>query len=185
MAAPDQDGHVHDGCQSVTACAENLNYIVNDTIWNRSTRLPVYGPNAPKDWAYMQAMTFTAPTSEYRIMGNQLVFIPAPAAGDTCSFEYVTRNWIQSSSQTTFKDTFTADDDTVLLDWQLILLGLMWRWASAKGFDYDQKFQVYERRVADSIARDGTKPTLSLDGSSFSNRGIQPLIIAASGNWTL
>jgi hypothetical protein len=167
----------------ILATAENMAYVVNDTIWNRTTRLPVYGPNAPGDWAYKQAMTFSGPVSEYRIYGNQLLFYPAPNAGDTCAFEYVTRNWLRDSTQSTYRDSCVLDSDAPLLDWQLLLLGLVWRWKAAKGFDYDQAFQNYQMRVSDAIARDGTKPTLSLNSSSDMNAGIQPLVIASSGNW--
>jgi hypothetical protein len=167
----------------ILSSSENMSYVVNDTIWNRTTRLPVYGPNSPGDWAYKQSMTFSTPVSQYRILGNQLVFYPAPSVGDTCAFEYVTRNWLRDSTQTTYRDYCNADSDTPLIDWQLLLLGLIWRWKAAKGFDYDQAFQNYQMRVSDAISRDGTKPTLSLTGLSDADAGIQPLVIASSGNW--
>lgn len=167
----------------ILPCAANLAYIVNDTIWNRSTRLPVYGPLSPRDWAYSRSMNYTAPTSEYRILGNQLIFNPAPGAGDSAAFEYVTRNWLQSTDQSVERDTIAADDDAPVLDWQLLMLGLMWRWRAAKGLDYSQSFETYERRVQDSIARDGTKPVLNLNGDISERYGIQPLVFASSGNW--
>lgn len=167
----------------ILPCAANLAYIVNDTIWNRSTRLPICGPLNSKSWSYARAMTYTAPTSEYRILGNQLVLNPPPAAGDTAAFEYVTRNWLQSADGTIQRDSIVADDDSPVLDWQLIMLGLMWRWRAAKGLNYSESFMTYERRVADATARDGTKPVLSLNGNSAERRGIQPLVVAPSGNW--
>lgn len=167
----------------ILPCSSNIAYIVNNTIWNRSTRLPVYGPLSSRDWSYSRAMNYTAPTSEYRILGNQLIFNPAPGAGDTCAFEYVTRNWLTNADQSAYRDTIGADDDAPILDWQLILLGLEWRWLKAKGLNYAEEFATYERRVADSIARDGTKPTLSLNGDTDIRQGIRPLVVAASGNW--
>lgn len=167
----------------ILPCAANLAYIVNDTIWNRTTRLPIYGPLSSRDWAYARAMNYTAPTSEYRILGNQLILNPPPAAGDSAAFEYITRNWLQSSDASVNRDTIAADDDAPVLDWQLLMLGLMWRWRAAKGLDYSQSFETYERRVQDAIARDGTKPVLSLNGDTSERFGIRPLVIAASGNW--
>lgn len=167
----------------ILPCAANLSYIVNDTIWNRSTRLPVYGPLAPRDWAYARAMTYTAPTSEYRILGNQLIFNPAPAAGNTAAFEFVTRNWLQSADASAQRDSIAADDDAPVLDWQLLSLGLEWRWKKAKGLEYAEDFNTYELRVQDAIARDGTKPVLNLNGNINERFGIQPLVFAASGNW--
>lgn len=167
----------------ILPCAANLSYIVNDTIWNRTTRLPVYGPLSARDWAYARSMNYTAPTSEYRILGNQLIFNPPPAAGDSAAFEYVTKNWLQSNDGSVSRESIVADDDAPVLDWQLLMLGLMWRWRAAKGLDYAQSFETYERRVGDAIARDGTKPVLSLNGDLSERQGIQPLVFAASGNW--
>lgn len=169
----------------ILPCASNLAYIVNDTIWNRSTRLPIYGPLSPRDWAYSRAMNFTAPTSEYRILGNQLILNPAPSANQNCAFEYVTRNWLVSEDGNTFRDTIAGDGDAPILDWQLILLGLEWRWLKAKGLNYAEEFNIYERRVADAMSRDGTKPVLSLNGDANQRYGIKPLIVAASGNWAI
>lgn len=166
----------------ILPCAANLSYIVNDTIWNRTTRLPIYGPLSPRDWAYARAMNYTAPTSEYRILGNQLVLNPPPAAGDSAAFEYVTRNWLQAADAGVQRESIAADDDAPVLDWQLLMLGLMWRWRAAKGLDYSQSFETYERRVADATARDGTKPILNLNGDA-ERQGIQPLVFASSGNW--
>lgn len=167
----------------ILPCAANMAYIVNHTIWNRDTRLPIYGPLAARDWAYVHAMNFTAPTSEYRIYGNQLIFNPAPAPNQTCAFEYVSRNWLESVDGVTGRDTIVADDDAPLLDWQLIQLGLRWRWKYAKGLAYAEDFNVYERRVNDAIARDGTNPILNLNGNTYERVGIQPLVVAPSGNW--
>lgn len=166
----------------ILPCAANLAYIVNDTIWNRTTRLPVYGPLSPRDWAYARSMNYTAPTSEFRILGNQLIFNPAPAAGDTAAFEFVTRNWLQGADTSVSRDSIVADDDAPILDWQLLSLGLEWRWRKAKGLDYAEDFATYERRVTDAIARDGTKPVLNLNGDT-ARQGIQPLVFAPSGNW--
>lgn len=167
----------------ILPCASNIAYIVNDTIWNRTTRMPVYGPLSQRDWAYSRAMNYTAPTSEFRIIGNQLYFNPPPAAGDTAAFEYITRNWLVAADGTTARDSIVADDDSPVLDWQIVLLGLMWRWKAAKGLDYSEAFATYQRRVAEATAHDGSKPILSLNGDAAERWGIQPLVIVPSGNW--
>lgn len=167
----------------ILPCASNLDYIVHNTIWNQTTRLPVWGPMSPQDWAYMRSMNFHAPTSEYRIIGNQLIFVPPPTAGHTCYFEYKTKNWLKSGDGVTGRDSIIADDDAPLLDPQLLTLGLRWRWKQAKGLDYAEDFNVYERRVTDATSRDGTKPTLNLNGSCRERYGIQPIVFASSGNW--
>lgn len=169
----------------ILPCAANLDRIVNNTIWNQSTRQPVCGPLSSQEWAYLRSIGFTAPTSQYRIIGNQLIFLPAPSAGHTCYFEYVTRNWLQSEDGVTGREVIAADNDAPVLDWQLLSLGLQWRWKAAKGIAYAEDFNTYERRIAEAMARDGTKPVLNLNGCFTDRVGIKPLIVAPSGNWMI
>lgn len=142
--------------------SELLRYIVNDTIWNRTTGDPVIGPRSGPVWQGYKATTFASPFAEYRIIGNTLKFLPAPTAGQTCAFEYVSRYWCTDSTGATPRDAFAADTDLTLVDDELVLSGLLWRWRKAKGFDYADEHMHYERQVADAMARDGTKPVLNL-----------------------
>lgn len=141
-------------------------HIVNDTIWNRTTRIPVFGPRGPHMWQGYKAFTFAGPYSEYRIRGGHLLMLPVPVAGNTCAFEYATRNWL-TGPDASEKSTITDDDDVPLLDTDLMQQGLEWRWRKAKGLDYSQDFEDYESRVMDAVARDGTKPKKNLGGNDF------------------
>lgn len=159
-----------------------MRYIINDTIWNRTQQRPVLGPRAPRDWQALKASNVTGPYSEYRIRGGLLYFMPVPAAGETCAFEYVSRCWVVNAAGTAYAETFALDTDEVLLDNDLFYAGLKWRWLQRKGFEYGEAFASYERMVADAMARDGTKPTLNLGES----RGTAPGgVIVPEGNWTL
>jgi hypothetical protein len=57
--------------------APGWDYIVNDTIWNRSLRRPVYGPRSPQDWQQQKAMQINGPFNSFRIIGGQINFYPA------------------------------------------------------------------------------------------------------------
>lgn len=142
---------------------DGYKYILNDTIWNRDTRRPVFGPLAPRDWQLLQASPVSGPFDEYRIRGGEVLFNPDPTAGQTCAFEYKTENWCESTSGEG-QDSWQADDDVGRLDEKLMTAGLIWRWNAAKGFSYGEHFNKYERRVADAMARDGSKPTLDVAG---------------------
>ena len=151
---------------SIIGASQELRYIVNDTIWNRTTGDPVLGPRSGRTWQAYKAQTFSAPVYEYRIRGNTLLFMPTPTAGQTCAFEYVSRYWCTDLAGTTYRDAFSADTDLCLVDDELVLMGLLWRWRKAKGFDYAEEHLAYERQVADAMARDGGKATLSLGGET-------------------
>jgi len=168
---------------SILQASDNYRHILNETIWNRSKRIPMFGPRAPRVWQGFVALTFAGPFGEYRIRGGHLLILPVPIANDTVAFEYVTRNWVQSFDGSTFSDKIKADTDIPLLDAEIIQAGLRWRWLRAKRLDYAEEFNTYESRVIDALARDGTKARLSLGGDALADSRIPiaiPRLIGAS-----
>ena len=166
---------------TLNSIAPGLKYIINDTIWNRDLKRPVFGPITEQRWQQLKAMTMQGPWNQYRIIGNQIKFLPAPSAGQTCYFEYVSKNWCYDTTGVT-KSSFTLDDDEPYLDEQILQLGLEWRWKSAKGLEYAEKFNTYERRVMDAIGRDGGRDTLNLADMKYD---IYPGITVPSGSWSV
>lgn len=155
--------------QTIIGASNAYRHIVNETIWNRTTMEPVYGPRPPSIWQGMKALTFAGPYAEYRIRGGELLFLPVPAAGDTCAFEYATKNWATDSTGATGKSLVTADEDIFLLDDEILLSGLKWRWKKEKGLEFGEDMRSYESKVTDALARDGTKARLSLSNRSIDN----------------
>lgn len=164
---------------AVAAVTTGFNYIVNDTIWNRTLRRPVYGPNSEQEWQQKKAIQLNGPFNSFRIIQDAINFYPNPAAGQTCAFEYITKNWI-TTSIAGVSSVWTNDADTPKLDDQIIVLGLIWRWKQAKKLDYAEDFAKYERRVMDATTRDAGKPTLNLGGTTYE---IQPAILVPRGSW--
>ena len=166
---------------TVEAIAPGLDYIVNDTIWNRTLRRPVYGPKTAQEWQQSIANQINGPFNSYRVMGDAINFYPVPSAGDSCYFEYQSKNWISTSAGAT-SDTWTNDSDTPRLSGDLIVLGTIWRWKQTKGLDYAEDYAKYERRLADAMGRDASKPVLDLSGA---RREIQPSIVVPAGSWNV
>ena len=167
---------------ALATIAPGMKFIVNDTIWNRSLRRPVYGPRSEQAWQQQKAFSLNGPWSGYRIKNGRISMYPVPVAGQTCAFEYVSANWVANAAGTTFTDVFTADTDTPRQDYQIIQLGVLWRWKKLKGLEYAEDFNAYERRVQDYLARDGGKDWLSTVGARYD---IQPVVMVASGSWNL
>jgi hypothetical protein len=162
-----------------TLAGTDFRYIVGDTIWNRTTGIPVCGPVVPSEWQAVLANSFTGPYPQWRIRGGTLRFLPVPTAGQTCAFEYVSKNWCTDSTGVTTRAAFASDQDLCLVDDELVLLGIQWRWRKAKGFEYSEEFLLYERQVADAMARDGGKRKLNLagrDGDSSASYAINRVI---------
>lgn len=166
---------------SLATCAPGFNFILNNTIYNRTLQRPVFGPSSPQEWQADKSAQFSGPWASFRIKGGSIYFYPAPSAGDSCYFEYSSRNWISTSAGGT-SATWTDDADTPLLDDQLITLGTIWRWKKTKGLDYAEDFATYERRVTDATNRDSGKPVLCMDGAA---RGVKPFVVVPTGPWSI
>lgn len=162
----------------VSAVAPNYRFIINDTIWNRSQRRPVFGPLSPQMWQKQKGWFPQGPYSQYRIEQNYIKFMPVPAAGESCYFEYVTKNWVTTATGTA--ESFTADTDTSLLDEYILTLGLIWRWKAAKGLDYADDFRTYQAHVDTAIARDVPRNILRMDNGL---RNTIPNLYVQDGNF--
>lgn len=167
---------------SIIGATQDLRKIVNDTIWNRTQQVPICGPLSREMWQARKAMAWTGPYSEYRIRGNTLRFDPVPTAGETCYFEYVSSMWCTDSTGVTYRRNVAADTDVFLLDDEIILAGLEWRFLRKKGLSYAEEFASYETLVQQAIARDGTRPVLSMDGN---HRRLKAGTFVPVGSWDL
>lgn len=166
----------------VETIAPGVDYIVNDTIWNRSLRRPVFGPRNQQSWQQQKAFAINGPWSSYRIQGGHIRMYPVPSAGQSCYFEYISKNWCSDSTGATTYSSWNANTDLPLLDEQLIILGTIWRWKKLKGFEYAEDFNTYERRVNNAMARDGGKDWLNTSNTKYD---IFPGVVVPAGSWNL
>lgn len=163
----------------MSTIAPGFKFIIGGTIWDRDQRLPVYGSMDPQSWQNFKAWGVNSPFPKYRVRADLLLLMPVPAAGDSYYFEYQTKYWCTSSDGATLKSAFAADEDVSLLDEDLITSGLIWRWKSAKGFDYAEDFREYQMQVTNAIARDVERPTLDMGRDSGSRSGV----VIPIGSW--
>lgn len=125
------------------------------TFWNLTQRQPVSGPLSAADWARMVALaSFAQPNLVYRFAGSSILLYPTPAAGQVLSLEYVSNRPIVAADGVTFKSTFSADDDTTRFPEHLFLKDLRWRWKAAKGLNYSEEKDAYERAYELEAAAD-------------------------------
>lgn len=169
---------------AISGIASNgFRYIKNDTIWDRTNRLPVLGPVSSVNWQALKAVVTTGPRYQFRIRGGKLLVNPAPTAGYRWNFEYISKNWITDSTGATYKQYFTVDTDLILLPEDLVLMGLRWRWKKEKGLDYAEDMRTYELQVTQQLGRNGGKPVVYMDGPSWA--GPRPGVWVPDGNWNL
>jgi hypothetical protein len=162
--------------------SEIFGFIVNETMWDRSTRRPVFGPKSPLQWQQLQAQLMQGPWYQYTIRGNDLLMIPPPAPGDLIYFEWIQNTWCTNAGASQLQTFLQADTDVSLLDEVLHVLGGIWRFKEANGLPYQMAQDKYERRFADLTSRDGVKARLDLAGAQ---QDIYPGIMVPSGNWPI
>jgi hypothetical protein len=158
----------------ITDIAPDFLRVLHDTIFDRTTGSPLFGPLAAADWQARKAGAVTSPWGKYRIRGGHLLLSPKGVAGHTCGFEYMTARCIVGADGTP-RSLFAADDDTFILPESLLLAGLRWKWKSEKGLDYAEDFRRFEDLATNAAGRDGAKPQLSFsdayDGICLSDDG--------------
>lgn len=167
---------------SAAVSGDTMNNIVNNTIWNRTQRRPVFGPLDNQQWQQLKAMNISGPWNQFRIRGGNLIFVPVPTAGHTCTFEYVSKMWATDSVGTTLKSAFTADGDLSSLEDRLVTLGLVWRYKASNSLEYAEDFNKYEAAVADAIGKDGTRDWLNMDAARFD---FPPGVMVPIGSWNV
>lgn len=140
------------------------------TQWDRANEWRLSGPRSPQDWQFIKSgVAEEGPRREYRIKpdsGTNKFFIsPTPSAseaGEELVFEYISKNWCESSSGTG-QTEFQADSDVVRLDGELFRLGMIWRFKRALGMSYLVEFDEYQRMLNVRKAGDTDMPRLRMD----------------------
>lgn len=146
-------------------------FYLNGTVWDRTSRWQLLGPLSPQEWQVVKSgISPTGPRFRFRIMANRFYFDPVPAVTDQIAIEYISENWCTDSSGVTAKALFTSDGDLPLLPDDAFILGLKWRFRSAKGLDYDEEYEQYTAFVDKELARSGMARSLSLSARQPSIR---------------
>lgn len=143
--------------------------VYNAEIWNRTLSQKYTKVSNANAWQRLQLGLTGGVTGWWRIKANALYIYPAPTAGQTIAFEYVSKNWCESSGGTD-QSAWAADTDVGLIPERLMTLGIIWRWKQAKSMAYAEELSTYEREVEKASGRDQgagiiqTGPTYDEDG---------------------
>jgi len=154
---------------------------VNNSMWDQTTARPVKGPISEQSFQMFQAFpVYTNVNPVFLMRENVIIFQPAPAAGDTVAYSYISNQWCQSSGGTG-QTAFAADSDTAKIPENLITLGVIWRFKKAKGFDYSEEYRTYQSQRQETISRDGGAPNLNM---TYGLNRVSPFAAnILSGNW--
>ncbi len=152
------------------ATPAGFRYMIPESAWNRDSKRPVRTPITSQEWQFYKGWsTVTGLTLRARIRNKELEFdqtITSADNGKTIAYEYISSYWTEDSGSTA-QGKFAADDDTSVLDEELLTLGLIWRFKKAKGLDWQSDYLDYKNEVSKEKARDGGARNLNL-GSKLS-----------------
>lgn len=130
--------------------------------YNRSTRRRVRGPYTSQEWQRDKGTVSSTVQEYFRLRGGELLMIPAPGKDQIIAGEYISLNWVSGSDGIT-KKSFERDDDISLIEEDLIILDVKWRWRKAHGFDYAEEKQEFEIEVINRRGEDKGSRIIQLD----------------------
>lgn len=126
--------------------------MVSSTMWNRTSDRQIGGPIDEKEWGIAYGRPFTSSIAQYFMLRyDGLHIFPAPSAADTGAYEYMINTPVLASDGVTYKTDFSADTDSFVLDEEMLLLDVRWRWLQSRGLDYAEAMRDAELRIQSEI----------------------------------
>jgi len=83
----------------VDAVPDDLDHFIDNSFFNRSTRLQMVGPITPQMWQAIQAQPqLNQVYLAFRQRDGAFLITPTPAAGNEIAYEYVSKNYVEAAN---------------------------------------------------------------------------------------
>lgn len=127
---------------------------VSDSAWHDQGSRKVELPVADNRWyAYKFSAFSTAGIIRARLKGTQLIVLE-PNAGEVIDLEYVSKYVVQAADAS-YKENFSVDTDTFVLDDELFIAGFKAKWSLAKSLEQAGAWDMeFNNMLGMSIGRD-------------------------------
>lgn len=155
---------------------------IDQTFWNRSRRLRLYGPATPEEWQRWKAASTFPITGTFCLRGSSLLIQPTPAAGDTIAYEYRSSQWCQSSGGAA-QSAWADDTDTGIISERLMSLGIIWRYKQGRGMAWETEYDKYIFQVDQELAKDQPRRVADMKDGGPPIR--TPGLVVPEGTWPL
>ena len=154
---------------------EDYAYMLDQTGWERSENVPLFGPLSAQMWTYLLGRDLVSYTiyASFRQVERQFWLFPQPPAeGLNITYEYISRNWVIDSSvapdpDITYADVIKSAADTILYEAILIERLLKFRFLEARGFDTTNAEDAYILALASWSGKDKGAPILNAGDGGF------------------
>lgn len=135
--------------------------ITDNTHWDKTKHWQMLGPVDAQQWQWLKSgYISTGPRVRWRILGNKFQIWPPYNTQEYLGFEYRSKGYVRSVNDQV-KNSFTADDDTTVLDDTIMVLATKLKYFQIKSFDTTALQQDYMRYLNIAKANDKGSATLS------------------------
>lgn len=155
--------------------------IIDQTGWNRTTKLELGGPLSPQQWQEAQARGTSGDFRlQFRTTSNLVYLYPTPTTVQAIAYEYRSNYWMFAYDSDQGSYGSVPDIDGPSGDWHekiafdplLIVRGLKLAFLRQKGFDSTAAEQDYQETLDACLGADGAAPVLSLNGRGCGPRPV-------------
>lgn len=128
------------GDSGVYDLPDDFYYMIDQTGWERSQNVPLFGPLSAQDWQYLLGRDLVNSTiyASFRLKEGKFNLFPQPPPENLdIKYEYISKNWVSdtTTNPATEKDEVTQGSDVPQFDKTLLARYLRVKILSAKGFD--------------------------------------------------
>lgn len=135
--------------------------ITDRTHWDKTKHWEMLGPEDAQQWQWLKSgYISTGPRIRWRILDGKFQIWPVMNTQEYLGYEYRSKGWARSAAGVV-KNSFTADDDTTVLDDSIMVLATKLKYFQIKSFDTTALMQDYQRYLSVAKANDKGAPNLS------------------------
>lgn len=147
--------------------------LLDNTLWNATQHLIIFGPQSPERWARLtRGVVNSGPRYQFRLQGNNFNFVPVPGDANNIQYDYVTSAYVIDAGTGAQKRDFESDADRTIFSDRLLIDCVKLKYMETNGFDTTAVYQDFMRSLTSSRSGNTNGGTLSLLGS----RGTERLI---------
>lgn len=145
-------------------------YILNQTGWEETNQVPMFGPLSAQDWTFLKARNLAGHTlyASFRIKDGLFSIFPQDPVpnGLDLNFEYQSRYWVRRDSPLGVigADDAVASSDLVLFDKVLISRYLKMKFLEAKGLDSTKAQDDFNQRFTFTTGKEKGAEILNAGG---------------------
>jgi hypothetical protein len=130
---------------------DDFGYMIDQTGWDRTNNVPLYGPLSPQDWQYLEGRDLVSSTiyASFRLAQGTLNLFPAQLDAVDIRYEYVSNAWVQNGDDpTVFTAEVQAGNDIPVYHRNLITRYLKVKYQEAKGLDSQKAQDTFNQMFA-------------------------------------